>query len=93
MLSPEIERDGWRSERSVLMFVTDDVPFLVDTVRMVLDRHGLGIQLLVPPMLPVVRDEQHRLVGFDDDLPPDRLEAWTLVELDRCPREEQDVVV
>jgi len=93
MLSPEIERDGWRSERSVLMFVTDDIPFLVDTVRMVLDRHGLGIQLLVPPMLPVVRDDQHRLVGFDDDLPHEALEAWTLIELDRCPHEEQEVVV
>jgi glutamate dehydrogenase len=58
MLSPEVERDGWRSESSVLMFVTDDIPFLVDTVRMVLDRYGLGIHLLVHPMLPVVRDQQ-----------------------------------
>ncbi len=31
------------------MFVTDDVPFLVDSVRMVLDRYRLGIHLLDPP--------------------------------------------
>ena len=41
VLSPEVERDGWETDSSILMFVTDDVPFLVDTVRMVLDRYGL----------------------------------------------------
>ncbi|MDX2378827.1 MAG: NAD-glutamate dehydrogenase [Acidimicrobiia bacterium] len=92
LLSPDVERDGWRSERSVLMFVTDDVPFLVDTVRMVLDRHGLGIHLLVHPMLPVVRDQQDRVVGFDDDLGMRELEAWTLIELDRCPPEQEQEV-
>jgi len=48
VLSPDLERNGWESDRSFLMFVTDDVPFLVDTVRMVLDRHQLGIHLLNP---------------------------------------------
>ena len=42
VLSPELERDGWESERSVLMFVTDDAPFLVDSVRMVLDRNPVN---------------------------------------------------
>ena len=84
ILSPEVERDGWHSERSVLMFVADDHPFLVDTVRLVLDRYDLGIHLLVHPMLPVVRNDRHTMVGFDDDLPADQREAWTLIELDRC---------
>ena len=92
MLSPEVERDGWRSESSVLMFVTDDIPFLVDTVRMVLDRHGLGIHLLVHPMLPVVRDQQHHITGFDDALSSRDLEAWTLIELDRCPPDRVQLV-
>ena len=88
VLSPKADRDGWRTERSVLMFVTDDVPFLVDTVRMVLDRHGLGIHLLVHPMLPIVRNEEHEIIGFaDENGDPGgsaAIEAWTLVELDRC---------
>lgn len=103
VLSPKAERDGWRTERSVLMFVTDDIPFLVDTVRMVLDRHGLGIHLMVHPMLPIVRNAGHELIGFVDADPADNgreaadggdllddpgttqvVEAWTLIELDRC---------
>jgi glutamate dehydrogenase len=88
VLSPKAERDGWRTERSVLMFVTDDIPFLVDTVRMVLDRYGLGIHLLVHPMLSIIRNAHHEVVGFVDRDEPDvdvsTVEAWTLIELDRC---------
>ncbi len=82
VLSPDLERDGWESERSFLMFVTDDVPFLVDTVRMVLDRHDLGIHLLVHPMLHVERDEAGRIAAIGR--PDAEIEAWTLVSIDRC---------
>ena len=97
VLSPKADRDGWRTERSVLMFVSDDLPFLVDTVRMVLDRYDLGIHLLVHPMLPVVRNAEHEITGFFDDADVARaeegggatpmVEAWTLIELDRCSPE------
>ena len=83
MLSPDLERDGWETERTILMFVTDDVPFLVDSVRMVLDRYQLGIHLLIHPMLNVDRNDRHELV--DVDAADGRVEAWTLIELDRCP--------
>jgi len=83
VLSPDLERDGWETERTILMFVTDDVPFLVDSVRMVLDRHELGIHLLIHPMLSVRRNDRHELIDVDD--PDGRIEAWTLIELDRCP--------
>jgi glutamate dehydrogenase len=96
VVSPKADRDGWRTERSVLMFVADDIPFLVDTVRMVLDRHGLGIHLLVYPTLPFVRNGDHEIVRFEDDgedPDPNRVvEAWVLIELDRCtPDLEQQV--
>jgi glutamate dehydrogenase len=83
VLSPDLERDGWETERTILMFVTDDVPFLVDSVRMVLDRYQLGIHLMIHPMLRVERNDRHELV--DVDAADGRVEAWTLIELDRCP--------
>jgi glutamate dehydrogenase len=86
VLSPDYERDGWHSDRSLLLFVTDDMPFLVDTVRMVLDRHELGIHLLVHPMLRVERDEERRIVSVGRSGPDEHedIEAWTQIELDRC---------
>ena len=88
VLSPDLERDGWETERTILMFVTDDVPFLVDSVRMVLDRYELGIHLLIHPMLSVGRNDRHELVDVDD--PDGRVEAWTLIELDRCPSGDRE---
>ena len=69
--------------RSVLFVVADDVPFIVDSVRIALDRHGLGIHLLVHPMLDVERDGEGRIVGLDGG----NVEAWTQIEIDRCDDE------
>ena len=82
VLSPERERDGWRSDHSVVLVVTDDMPFVVDTLRLVLERHDLGIHLLVHPMLAVERDHDHRIVGLAE-APGAALEAWTQIEIER----------
>ncbi len=85
VVSPDRERDGWHSQHSVLFVVTDDMPFLVDTMRMVLERRGLRIHLLVHPMLRAVRDEDDRLVDVAPDTSEGEgvLEAWTQIEIDR----------
>ena len=87
VLSPDLERDGWETDRTILMFVTDDAPLLVDTVRMVLDEYRLGIHLLVHPMLSVRRNDRHELTAVD--AADGRVEAWTLIELDRCVPEDR----
>jgi glutamate dehydrogenase len=86
VLSPDRDRDGWHSDRSVVLIVTDDAPFLVDTVRIVLERHAVMPYLLVHPMLHVRRDAAGDLVEV---LPVGSaqygatVEAWTQVEVDR----------
>ncbi|MFT4864200.1 MAG: glutamate dehydrogenase [Ilumatobacter sp.] len=73
---------------AVLLFVTDDIPFLVDTVRMVLDRRSLGIELSVHPMLSIVRDGDDELVEVVEKgaAPPPgtQVEAWTQIRLNGC---------
>jgi glutamate dehydrogenase len=68
---------------ATLMFVTTDMPFLIDTVRIVLDERGIGIDLLVHPMLAAVRSEEGTLTGFDEE--HGTAEAWTQIQLDQCP--------
>ncbi|MFP5487101.1 MAG: hypothetical protein ACLGHQ_02185, partial [Acidimicrobiia bacterium] len=86
VLSPDWDRDGWHSDRSLVMIVTDDVPFLVDTVRLVLERRSISTHLLVHPMLRVRRGIDGGLTAIADDADHryrDLVEAWTLVEIDR----------
>ena len=45
--------------------VNDDMPFLVDSVAGVMANHGLVIDRLLHPILPVARDADGRLTGLD----------------------------
>jgi glutamate dehydrogenase len=60
--SPDLEQHGWTSPHAVVDVVTDDMPFLVDSVTSALTRRGLGIHLVIHPMLEVRRDDQGQLV-------------------------------
>ena len=85
--NPSASLDGWQSAHTVLEVVTDDMPFLVDSLTMELDRHGLGLQLAVHPILRVRRDEAGHLVGLaaDSDAGPDVVvESFLHIEVDRC---------
>ena len=82
VISPDTALDESRPPRSILFVVTDDAPFLVDTTRMVVERHRLDIHLMVHPMLDVARDESGVATRVAPGAGP--TEAWTQVEIDYC---------
>ena len=59
--NPDLERDGWHSPYTVVEIVSDDMPFIVDSVTMELNRQGYGIELIVHPVIRVVRDADGEL--------------------------------
>ena len=60
--NPELERDGWHSPYTVIEIVSEDMPFIVDSVTMELSRQGYGIELIIHPVIRVVRDQDGELV-------------------------------
>jgi len=60
--NPDFEQHGWQSTHTVIEVVTDDMPFLVDSVTMELSREGYGIHLVIHPVLRVRRDPEGRLL-------------------------------
>jgi glutamate dehydrogenase len=87
VFNPEPARDGFASSHTVIMVVTDDMPFLVDSLGMVCTQNGLAVHLLAHPVFSVVRDARGRLRGiYLDEAPPGaKLESWQLIEIDREP--------
>ena len=55
--SPDFEEHGFGSPHTVVDIVTDDMPFVVDSVTTEVIRHGLGLHLTVHPVVPVRRDD------------------------------------
>ena len=60
--NPRFEEHGWQSTHTVVEIVTDDMPFLIDSVSMELNRRGCGVHLIIHPVLAVRRDEEGRLL-------------------------------
>ena len=71
------------SPHTVLQIVNDDMPFLVDSTSMALAEHGIGIHLLVHPVIPVRRDAG-RLAAVGEGA----AESMMHIEIDRQPAEE-----
>ncbi len=91
LFTPTVEEDGWAAAgHSVVEVVTDDMPFLVDSITMALDSHKLTLHSIVHPQLLVRRDITGTLLEvLDDDRvtgddPPDSLhESWMHIETER----------
>ena len=56
--NPNVEEHGWESPHTVVEFVNDDMPFLVDSISMEITRHGSGIHLMIRPIVRVRRDDE-----------------------------------
>jgi glutamate dehydrogenase len=68
VFNPQFEEHGWQSTHTVIEIVNDDMPFLVDSTRMAVNRQGYAIHLMLHPIMKVKRDGESRLV---EALPPD----------------------
>ncbi|MEU4571786.1 NAD-glutamate dehydrogenase [Nonomuraea sp. NPDC023979] len=88
--TPTLDENGWDPGHSVVEVVTDDMPFLVDSVTMELDRHGIGMHLVVHPQMRVRRDMTGRMLGRgQEDVTGQMLvESWMHIEIDRQPDPE-----
>ncbi|HTY18973.1 MAG TPA: NAD-glutamate dehydrogenase, partial [Myxococcota bacterium] len=62
VFNPEFETHGWKSTHTAVEIVTDDMPFLIDSVTMELNRRGFGVHVIIHPVMAVRRDEAGRLV-------------------------------
>lgn len=56
VFNPEVEEQGWASGHTVVQVVTDDMPFLVDSVSSELQRMERAVHLVVHPTMRVRRD-------------------------------------
>src|ERR671912_536090 len=75
--NPHFEEHGWQSTHTVIEMVNDDMPFLVDSTRMEINRQGYAIHMILRPVMNVRRDAEGRLLEV---LPPDADEEDAISE-------------
>src|SRR5882762_5564623 len=83
--NPVSGQHGWQSTHTAIEIVNDDMPFLVDSVTMEVNRKGLALHLLAHPVLRVARDAEGELISVaaPSASGEGRLESFMRVEVDR----------
>ncbi|NYH98678.1 NAD-glutamate dehydrogenase [Cupriavidus plantarum] len=90
--NPNLEEHGWHSDHTIVEIVNDDMPFLVDSVTMEVNRHGLTLHSAIHPVFRVCRDARGNIerIGLGGPDASDseggnacRLESFIHFEVDR----------
>jgi glutamate dehydrogenase len=69
------------SPHTLVAVVTDDMPFLVDSLLLAFSSLGIGVHLIIHPLFDVTRDRTGRLASTQQAKA--RRESWQLFEVDR----------
>jgi glutamate dehydrogenase len=85
--NPDFERHGWQTTHTVVEIIADDMPFLVDSIRMVINRMGLSCHLIMHMGGLMLKRDKHghvTKVYKKIDVPHDEVfeEAAIFIEID-----------
>src|SRR3954452_15751704 len=96
VFTPTLAEHGWSAGgHSVVEVVTDDMPFLVDSVVMELTRQQRDVHLVIHPQFDVTRDvtgnlEEIACPDSESSTPPEgaERESWMHIEISRVGHDE-----
>ena len=83
VVNPRVEVDGWSNEQTIVRIVSDDMPFLVDSVTNELSRLGVGIHLVVHPVVGCRVTPDGGYCAAGEATGGDRLVSLMSIEVDR----------
>ena len=87
VFNPTVETHGWRSSHTVVQLLHADLPFLVDSVRIELQRQGHVVHSLQNSLFKVARDAEGRLLQIQPigaEGPGLEAESVMHIEIDPC---------
>jgi len=88
VFNPELESDGWQSTHTVVFILHPNIPFLIDSLRMVINRKEIGTHSLQHSIFQVERDSAGKLKKLHPN-PANKasgdaaFEAFIVLEIDR----------
>lgn len=94
VFNPEVTKHGWKSSHTVIEVIVRDMPFLVDSIRIALNRLGLSAHLMLNAPIKIVRDNKNIITqmsaAVDKTIKSTSVETVFFIEIDR--QTEQSVL-
>ncbi|WP_447555762.1 NAD-glutamate dehydrogenase [Vreelandella sp. EE22] len=86
IFNPDFEEHGWQSNHTFVAVLHEDMPFLVDSVRIELNRRGLTVHAIQNAVFAVARDQRDQLETLTSprqESAPEARESLIVIEVDR----------
>jgi glutamate dehydrogenase len=93
--TPRAEADGWASPHSVVEIVTDDMPFLLESITAYLNQNQAEVHLVIHPILEVQRDTKGQLTALHADFenrPGSHRESFMHIQVVEQPAEAREAL-
>ncbi|MDO6486965.1 NAD-glutamate dehydrogenase [Colwellia sp. 6_MG-2023] len=92
VFNPSVSKNGWKSSHTIIEVIIKDMPFLVDSIRIALNRLGLTPHLMLNSPLKVVRDKKKNIIqvtsSADTSNKAAKQETVFFIEIDRQPDQQ-----
>ncbi|MFO1387597.1 NAD-glutamate dehydrogenase [Cellvibrio sp.] len=92
LINPKLDVEGWVCPHTVLIVHQTDMPFLVDSIRIELNRRNIAIHAIKSTVLHLIRDSDNKLVDVvvSSDTPaPAKKEAFVYLEINLLTQKEE----
>ncbi|MDT0594220.1 NAD-glutamate dehydrogenase [Glaciecola petra] len=66
VFNPEIAKNGWQSSHTVIEIIVDDMPFLVDSIRMAINRMNITSHLILHTPMHFIRSKDGNVSEFTE---------------------------
>ena len=92
VFNPSVSKNGWKSSHTIIEVIIKDMPFLVDSIRIALNRLGLSPHLMLNSPLKMVRDKNKNIIeiasSIDTKIKATSQETIFFIEID-CQANQQ----
>jgi len=89
VFNPSVSQNGWKSSHTIIEVIVKDMPFLVDSIRIALNRLGLSAHFMLNLPLKIVRDKSKNIIkiapSVDTKIKATSEETIFFIEIDRQP--------
>ncbi|MDX2371077.1 MAG: NAD-glutamate dehydrogenase [Colwellia sp.] len=97
VFNPSVSKNGWKSSHTIIEVIVKDMPFLVDSIRIALNRLGLSPHLMLSLPLKLVRGKNKNITqlasNVDTKIKATSEESIFFIEIDRqSTKEELDTI-
>ncbi len=90
VFNPTLEANGWEAKHSIIELNHVDIPFLVDSIRMELNRHGIDVHFHLHVPMTIRRGKKGNVIGLEKALEGGKgnIETPMYLEVDRVLDDE-----